>query len=153
MSKAQQKLIIEQAEELSAFEADYNDMVAQRNAALADVKYLEDLRHQQDATKREAAIQEKIDGIKAGLIPVEELRKLIYATGGAILDNHFEVRLRFDIAPDRIQTAIREALFPAKPQPKSGGYVSGIHALSSTGRNTLRLINDVLNRGETVSYV
>jgi hypothetical protein len=120
MSEAQKAFIIEQAEELAAFEADYNDMVKQRDKAERDVDYLEGLRRQQDAAKKEAAIQEKVDGIRAGLIPVEDLRKAIIDSER--VDTVARVELGFLGTDDRIQQAIRDALIPAKPQSKPGGY-------------------------------
>lgn len=129
MSKKQ--IIREQQIAIQSLEADYAEVVDQRDAYAAELKADDRAKAVRDAAKREAEIQERVDGIKAGLIPVEELRRAfdgleIDAEGTAF------VTYRFDKHADRPQKALSDVL-TAKPKWSvdneikafaSGGYTS-----------------------------
>jgi hypothetical protein len=129
MSKKQ--IIKEQQVAIQSLEADYAEIIRQRDSATRELDRIDGHKRLLDRAKREAATQEKVDGIKAGLIPVEDLRKHIRDT--------FEVRINQDRSAhdfklffkqgetDRISLAIRDAIL-AEHAPKrsfaEGGYVN-----------------------------
>lgn len=119
MSKRQ--IIKELQTEITSIANDYVDVVDERDAALSRLRAHDDFATVRAAAKKEAAIQEKVDGIRAGLIPVEDLRKAIKGSISEQWNDSDTFTLRFGRNGDRIQKAISDALI-AKPKFAEGGY-------------------------------
>lgn len=116
-------------QQIADLERDYATVIRQRDGYKDQIdaeKYVAEIRTRRQA---DAEIQEKVDGIKAGLIPTSELRKAfdeltIDADGVAF------VTYRFDRDVDRVQKAISDVL-TAKPKDAGARVTLGFDPASN----------------------
>lgn len=110
--------------EIRSLEDDYAQAVRERDTATRALDKIEGMQRLQERAKEQAKIQEKVDGIRAGLIPVEDLRHHVRETfevtmNGGGSKHDFKLFFRQgDTNP--VSIAIRDAILgPLAPKPSS----------------------------------
>jgi hypothetical protein len=129
MSKKTDKVYIE------SLEKDYAEVVRQRDTATRALDRISGMKRLEDQVKEQAKRQEKLDGIRAGLIPVEALRALV--TERTYFKTGAEFVLSFAARPDAdnaIENAIKEAL--SVPVFARGGYIGPKTSIALTDMQT-----------------